>query len=262
MIKKLEKTMVISDLHGSFIDKKAYSVAMEYMQDYKPDNVVINGDLLDFWSLSTFDRNPERKYDLQKELYQGRQIFDDIRKVVGKKAKIYYLEGNHEARLLKFIWRNPELEGVDALKLPQLLECNKYDVKFLGADPSYWKKTNGHLKIGDTIVMHGDNRLNGASTSKHSGYSAKNTMTTMLSSVVIGHNHRLAHIKQRTPTSLLTGIESGCLCQLTGTANWMQGFVTFETYRKKNYNYNLHHIENGLLVEDKKVYTGKNWKRK
>jgi hypothetical protein len=34
----------------------------------------------------------------------------------------------------------------------------------------------GTIKQGNAIIMHGDSKLNGASTSKYSGYSAKNTM--------------------------------------------------------------------------------------
>jgi len=250
------KTMVVSDLHGQFVDNKAYKIMLQYARDYKPDNFVINGDLLDFYTVSTFDKNPERKENIQYELQAGENIVKNIRKNIGSKAKLYFLEGNHDARLQRFVWRNPELEGLEALELPNLLNLDKYNCKFIGVDNDYWKTDNGHLKIGDMLIMHGDNRLNGASTSKYSGYSAKNTMMGLQNSVLIGHVHRLAQVYHSTPYGELVGMEGGHLAQPTGTANWQQGFVTFETHRGKTVNPQLHHINKGKMYDNGKLYKG------
>jgi len=255
MVEDMKKRMIISDLHGEFMDKDVFELTKAYMKDYKPDTLVINGDMLDFYSLSTFDKNPERKYDLQSELTTGREILRDLRKTVGPKCKMVYIEGNHENRLQKYLWRNPELFNLPDLKLDKLLRLSKYNVEFVAVDNDYWRNTNGHYKIGDAIITHGDNRTNGTSVSGYAGYSAKNSMLKMQTSIVLGHVHRLALVKHTTPYGTLTGVEAGCLCQKSGTANWQQGFATFETDDdNKNYNYRIHHIEDNKLRVDGTTY--------
>jgi len=205
-MKNVKKTMVTSDYHIPHVDKKAYKTMLHFARDYNPDTFVINGDMLDMYTLSVFDKTPDRKEDIQSDLYKGRQVLGEIREALPK-ARIIYLEGNHETRLQRFMWRNPEIANMDALDIRNLLDLDKYSVEYIGTDLDYWKKDNGHLNIGDTLIMHGDNRINGASTSKYSGYSAKNTMMTMQSSVIIGHTHRMGQVFHNTPYSELTGIE-------------------------------------------------------
>ena len=256
-MKGLKRNMIVSDLHVPYIDNKAFNAFVSYTKDYKPHELVIAGDLIDFYSLSMFDKNPDRKEDVQMEIIEANKYLDRIAKVIPKGCKVTYLEGNHETRLQKFLWKNKELHSLKCLRLDQMLELKKRGINFVGASHDYWKNDNGHYKIADMLIMHGDNRLNGASCSKYSGYSANNTMRTMYTSVAHGHGHRLALINQTTPEKQLVGMETGCLCDMTGTANWQQGFATFETYRGKSINHRIHKINNGVLMEDGKKYIGR-----
>jgi len=208
-----------------------------HARKYKPDQFIINGDLVDFYSLSKFDKNPERKTSCFEEIKMAKKVLANIRKSLPN-TKIVYLEGNHENRLQRFLWRNaPEMEEFPELELKNLLKLKQKKIQFIKVDGDYWKTDTGHYNIGDVLIMHGDNKLNGASLSKYSGYSVKNTMLGgVQQSVIINHNHRLALIFHSTPYSCLTGMEAGCLCDLTGTANWQNGFVTFELKKNKMFN--------------------------
>jgi predicted phosphodiesterase len=251
----LDKILVISDIHIPYQDDKALGVMYQFSKDYKPDKIFINGDLLDFYRLSTFDQDPGRRDTVTEEAYKTREFLKDLRKR-NPKAKITYLQGNHENRLQRYLWRNPELAGLDSLELKNLLEIKKWNIKEVKVDRDYWSKTTGHIKQGDAIIMHGDSRLNGAKGGSYSGYAAKNTMLNGInSSVIMGHTHRGATIYHTTANGILTGVEGGCLCQIPPNANWQQGFVTFETEGGKNYNYHFHHIVNGQLKEDNKIYS-------
>jgi predicted phosphodiesterase len=229
MDNKNKRVMITSDYHIPYMDDKAYMVMRDFAKDYKPDHFVINGDFVDFYNLSTFDKSPDRKYGVVDEVRMARDVLGDLSKTLKSSCKKYFLEGNHENRLQKYLWKNPELEGLEELKLDRLLRFQESGFKYVNVNSDYWKTETGHLKLGNTIIMHGDNRLNGASTSKYSGYSVKNTMMggTQMNTVV-GHVHRLAMVYLSTPYDNFVGLESGCLCQRTGTANWQQGFVTFE----------------------------------
>lgn len=258
MKERSEKVMITGDYHIPFIDEKAYSSMLSYGKKYKPDYFIINGDFLDCYSISDFDKNPARKVGLKEEIELGRKYIKDIRKAFPK-AKIYFLEGNHDNRIERKLWKDSETYEVasEYFNVKDLLELDKYKIEHIKTDMDYWKKDTGHLQLGDVVIMHGDNRLNGASTSKYAGYSAKNTMMTLQSSVAINHVHRLALVNHRTPYSNLVGMECGMLAQHTGTANWQQGFVTFELVNNKSVNHRIHRIEDGILYADGKIYKSK-----
>lgn len=257
---KALKVMVTSDYHIPFMDIGAYEIMKQKVKDYRPDVFVINGDFLDCYTLSFFDKNPSRKQTFNDEIELGKKYLQDIRSTLPKSSKLYLIAGNHENRLEKNLWKNPETYEVMSqyANLPILLNLQKNKVDFIGVNSDYWKNDNGHLEIGDMLIMHGDNRLNGASTSKYSGYSAKNTVSTMGTNVTIGHCHRLALHYSTTPYRDMIGIEGGMLAMHTGTANWQQGFVTFESLDNKTINPRLYHIhkqgQERVMYDNGKIY--------
>jgi predicted phosphodiesterase len=258
----LDKVLVISDIHVPFQDDRAVGAMHAYSKKYKPDKIYINGDLIDFYKLSTFDQTPDRTDGIDFEITQAKMFLNNLRKN-NKDAKIVYLQGNHENRLQRYLWRNPELHGLSALDTKNLFSLKDLDIQEIKVDRDYWSKSAGSAKQGDAIVMHGDSRLNGAKGGGYSGYAAKNTMLNGISSsVVMGHTHRGGVVYHTVSDKILIGVEGGCLCQLPPNANWQQGFVTFETERGKNYNYRFHHIKDGKLIEDGKVYSATKPKKK
>lgn len=248
-MKGMKKCIISSDWHIPYIDDKAFDCHLKYVKKNKPDIYVVNGDMLDFYSLSKFDKDPIRKEQVQDELDLGEKYLKRLNKVLPRSCDKYYLKGNHESRLQKYLWQDGgALSGVRALELDRLLKLDKKGFKFIDASHDYWKVDSGHLKMGDMLIAHGDSRLNGFSLSKYSGYSAKNSMMAMMSSIAMGHGHRLAVIYHTTPNGILKGIETGSLCMQSGTSNWQQGFASFNLYRGKTYNHRVHHIEKGKLV--------------
>lgn len=246
----MKKVVVFSDLHTEFLDRDAFLTALKFVKLYSPDLLVINGDLVDFYGLSSFDKNPKRKLRLQKELDRVEVVLKLIRDAVGEKCKLVLLAGNHEARLERFICKNPELSGLHALELESLLNTKKYNIEFIGVGNDYWSSETGHYRVGDMLIMHGDSRLNGASLAKYAGYSAKNTLFNMQNNICIGHGHRLALIHHTTPNGIMLGLETGCLCKRPGIANWQQGFVSFELYKDKTCNPRIYSIQDGMLLVD------------
>lgn len=251
---KVEKNLFFSDVHFPYQDDRAINTMIKYAADYKPHNIFMGGDIVDFYNLSKFDKNPDRKETVADEVIMVKRFFERIREEF-KKANIYFIHGNHENRLQRYLWDNPELSKLECLDITNLFDFKKYNIKEIKASRDYWGMDGGAIKQGDSIIIHGDSKLNGASTSKYSGYSAKNTMLGGFQhSIIMGHVHRLAYITHSTPQGILIGIEGGCLCKIPKNANWENGFVTFETIDKKNHNYKIHIIEKGKLYEDNKIY--------
>lgn len=254
---KVEKVMVISDIHIPYQSDNAVALMKQFAIDYKPNHFVINGDLVDFYGLSRFDKSPERRDSTQQELVKARALLKDLRKTLGPKTKMYFVEGNHEQRMQRYLSKNPELADMPELKINSLLKLGDYNIKYIKVDGDYWSEDTGHLKFGDVVVLHGDSRLNGASTSRNAGYSVMNTMKTMGSSVIMGHVHRLASVYARSAHKEIVGIEGGCLCKIPGNANWQQGFSTFETHSGKGKNFQAYHIDGKQLYTGKGVYSVK-----
>ena len=222
------RAVVTCDYHIPFLDQNVFNTMLSFTKKYKPNLFVINGDFMDMYSLSDFEKNPERVNNLQQEIDLAKKVLKQIKRTVGKKCRVVLLEGNHENRLQKFIWRNKELKDLNILTLPSLLGLGELGIDFIPANRDYWRTQNGHFSLNNLIITHGDSRLNGTATSKYSGYSAKNSMYNLNTNIIIGHCHRLAQVYATTPDRTLIGIEGGSLCVKTGTANWQQGFVSFE----------------------------------
>lgn len=251
---RVERSLVFSDIHFPYQNDDAIDVMFEYAKNYKPKNIYMNGDIVDFYNLSKFDKNPDRKETVADEILMVRNFIKRLRTSF-KDANIFFLHGNHENRLQRYLWENPELAKLEELDITNLFQFKENNIKEIKASRDYWGMSGGCITKGDTTIMHGDAKLNGASTSKYSGYSAKNTMLGGLQgSVIMGHIHRLAYVTHSTPHGIMVGIEDGCLCQIPKNANWETGFVTFETFAGKNHNYKLHMIEDGKLYEEGKVY--------
>lgn len=251
---KVERNLVISDIHFPYQNDDSIDIMFKFGKDYKPHNIYMNGDIVDFYSLSKFSQNPIRRKTVAEEVRMAQEFLEKMRKEF-KNANLYFIHGNHENRLQRYLWDNPELAELECLDITNLFKLKENDIKEVKASRDYWGKESGSIQKADTIIFHGDAKLNGASTSKYAGYSAKNTMLGGLqSSVIMGHIHRLAIVNHSTPQGVLTGVEGGCLCQIPKNANWQNGFVTFETSKKKNYNYKLHMIEDGKLYEGSTVY--------
>jgi hypothetical protein len=72
--KSLKKVLVLGDIHIPYHDITAIKAAINYGKAVGIDCVYINGDLLDFYQLSSFEKDP-RKRGFQGELELCRQFF-------------------------------------------------------------------------------------------------------------------------------------------------------------------------------------------
>lgn len=250
---KAERVMVVSDIHAPFHDKKALSIAKKYAKQYKPDHFIINGDVIDFYSISRWDKSPSRKLNAAEEIQSTNYVLDYLLDDLPKKTNKYLNLGNHDIRMRKFMWRNPELDGLEELDIKNLLNADERGIYVTVPELDYWRQDSGHLVLGDTLITHGDNAVNGCKGGINAGY---NTMKNMGMSTIIGHTHRLSKRSHKTPYHNWVGIEGGCLCQETGTADWQQGFVTFEIKDGEGINYQLHPIDAGVMYDQGKVYKG------
>lgn len=206
-----------TDIHAPFHDPKAINLACRIISDYKPDIILNGGDGVDFYTISSFSKDPDRvNFGLQNEIDAFRAVQRQLNNAYSR-ADRYLLIGNHEDRLRRYIWENPELSTLDALKLENLLGLDSLNVEVID-----------ELAVGNTKFTHGD------IVRKHSAYTAKGTMLRegYLYNVIFGHTHRMGrHFKTRGDGSVVFGVEAGCLCDpeqadyVNGEPNWQRGLV-------------------------------------
>lgn len=224
-----QKTVALNDLHVPYFDKKIFELILSFLKDYQPDEVFLLGDIIDFWMISKFRKDPSRVNTIQKDLDTTRELLRRIR-VTLQNAKITFLYGNHEARLKNFIFdKAPQLSNIKSLHLPFLLGLDELAIKHIDAP-------EGFIKRGDIVFTHG------TVVSQDSAMTARRMLKRFGISVMHGHSHRGGS----TYTTNLLGIraawENFCLCKMDlcyewgyQIANWQQGFSTIDFIKNRFY---------------------------
>lgn len=145
----IKKMGFISDLQVPFHDPKAIDVCFKYLLEQKIDSLFINGDLVDFYQLSDFQKDPRvRKFDEEYEAII--QMLGFIRKTF-KDIPIYYnLDANHEFRYERYMRsKAPELLGLNGkFNIEEILMLNTFNI--IGI------KNIDHVKFGKLPIIHGD----------------------------------------------------------------------------------------------------------
>lgn len=211
---KDKKVYVASDIHFPFQDDKAVEAFIEDCYLYQPNVIVLNGDLMDFYKLSRFSKDPKGR-DPEEEIDMCREFLGDLRQACPN-AEIYYTIGNHETRLTKYILDNaPYIVGL-VENVFDLLKVDEFGV--VGCSS---------LLVNDTFMFKHGTRLG-----NKSGLSAMKELEAHYLSGATGHTHRLAKFTTRKSGKRFVWFETGCLCTLDPEymvqPDWQQGYVVIQ----------------------------------
>lgn len=222
--------MFISDHQIPYHDDRAIKLMYQVLRDVKPDKLFIVGDFIDFKPISTYAKDANTM-SLKEEIELGRKYLLEhimIAKEANPNVEIWWLFGNHEARMEKALARDAdqfqdlEVDGELVNSIPHLFSLKKLGVKF----QPYKTRYNLH----NVSIEHG------SFVSQKAGQTATKHMESRGVSVIHGHTHRLGLIYRRVGHIQQFGIELGCLCSLTPDysfePNWTQGFA-IATYDKE-----------------------------
>lgn len=213
-----EVHVAANDWHVPYEDKKTLRLFFEFVENQQPGVIHLLGDLTDCYQLATFEKDPARKAHLQDDLDSLATYLHQLRKLAPK-ARIIFMEGNHEYRLRRWLWRQgAELAGLRCLDWSGLLGLKKLRVKFRSFRDPY--------KIGHLWFTHGH------LIRKHSAYTARAMIEEVGGNVIFGHTHRMGVHHVRNWDTHHGAWENGCLCSLdvvsreykTGPPNWQQGW--------------------------------------
>lgn len=223
----MEKFLALFDLHFGYErrgghklalhDSKALNVALAFAKDFKPDHVILGGDILDCGCISHHNHGKPGAVEGLRLLGDAKELQKAVIEPLNKlSAKTYtYIVGNHEDWLTDLTEQIPALEGIVDVK--SLLNLEKpWEIVPCG---------EAH-KLGKLVFIHGDQVKGGE-------HSAKWATVAFEGNVRFGHHHTY---QVYTKTSALdlnghTGVAVPCLCRKNpkyggGSPNrWMQGFL-------------------------------------
>lgn len=236
-----ELVVFVGDQHAPFQDVELHKRFCEFMNDQRPERVVLMGDLIDLPDISRHPSEPEWKATVQACLNAGGQILLDYRQA-NPTATMVKLPGNHLERLRRaVIDRLGEFYNLTPAKvvtLPDLppihdpaylLRLDEFDVTYIEAHGNY--KHAQYIVSPYLAAKHGDIARKGSGTSALIG------LQGLDHSFVQGHTHRQSLV-QRTVQQidgtgrLLQAGETGCMCRIQsglGYApgpDWSNGFIT------------------------------------
>jgi len=237
-----KKQAVINDLHAPFHDKQAVKVCFAVIKAIQPQEIDIAGDLLDFYQLSKFDKNPIQIGTIQEHINIGRDLLVELRDA-NPDADIYFHVGNHCDRLRRYLWSiAKELAGLDCLDLKELLDLAKLKIKLVDYE-------EGRVVNGIFSVSHG------SIASIHSAFTAKRTFEKQGGNGIVGHSHRGGSFYKTDKFGTHGYWENFCLCELEPDyikhPNWQHGFTIV------NYIGDRFFVEQIPIVKGKCVYGGK-----
>jgi predicted phosphodiesterase len=180
MSRRLHTTLILPDVHVPFHNARLMGKVLKLARDIRPDQVVILGDFLDLYSISSHNKGSlERlsKMKLSDEYKAGWKLMEQVNASCGSASQKDYIYGNHEDRFNRYKSDGDNAKTGDALERPEealRLAENDWDVHLNWMEDSV--KIGNHLEL-----MHGFN------TCKHA---AAKHLEDVEGSVVFSHTHR------------------------------------------------------------------------
>lgn len=243
--KKFSRVAFISDVHLPFHNRIAVKITLDYLADYKPDLVILGGDIYDFLEASDFDKSPARITTLQDEFDDGREFIKAIDSLC---PNVDFLIGNHEDRLQRLINRNPALFKLRSLDIAKAAEL-----------PEHWRvhPSQTHFRLGKLTALHGD--IKGVKSAVHP---ARTLFQKLKRSCIFGHFHRFGnHMDTNYDGEVRGGFANGHLSDVSRVTSWVtcpdwqEGFSTISLCENGGFAVQQRLVMNGRLIAEGKEYT-------
>lgn len=230
---------ILSDIHVPFHDRDALEIALAAISLRKPDVILLNGDIVDFYEMSRFERDPEL-IDFPDTLAKSRQLFEHLRKRFPK-ARIIYKIGNHEERWKRWLRvEAPVVYGVEEFELPTLLRLHEHDIECV--------MDARRITLGALTVIHGHEYRFAISNPVNP---ARGLFLRGKINSLCGHFHQVSQHSEKTMAGkVISTFSTGCLCNLTPQFhpynNWTHGYAIVTIDKTGAW-----HVENMRIVDGK-----------
>lgn len=173
--------LVISDLHVPSHCPKYVALITKVIRLLKPDGLVQTGDFVDWWQISTYDKDPARKNTIVDDIKEFEKILVGWAKEL-KRGDIHIVCGNHENRLSRYTARHAKELHEIVKSIPQMLELKEKNAA--GSIKYHWHPYHrwNSCKIGDCVIMHGY---------YFNQHTASTNLLKYKTNILCGHTHRV-----------------------------------------------------------------------
>jgi hypothetical protein len=241
--KGYKKVGLISDAQAPFHDAEVCKIVMKDIIDEGCDAILMNGDMVDFYQLSFFEKDP-RKRDFKQERLDCIEFLRWIKQEAGNRPVYYNLDANHEYRYERFMMKKaPELFSTELFMIEDLLSLHDIGIiPIRGYD---------HIKVGKLPIIHGHTIFRGTTSPVST---ARTVFMKLKTSCAASHVHRVNQYTWRKP--LTNEVQSawtiGCLMYIPGVEyaehnnEYVNGHAIITLDEKGNYS-----IANKMIIDGK-----------
>lgn len=251
-MKKIQRWIVMTDIHCPYEDKETLKAVEKLMGDYKFDGYLSLGDFMDFDCISYHNHGKPLLTETRRLLEdydKANIILDRHQKIIRKKnkdARFVLLEGNHEERVERLIEAQPQLQGL--IEVEKNLRLKERGFEFIRS-----------CSVGDDFILGHAHFHHGIYTSD--GHSKKH-VSTWGTNIFYGHLHDIQSYSMvlRGKDKTIVGQSLGCLCDYNQQymkghpSKWQQAVTIFEVLPNGFFSYSVIRIFNHKFVYNGKEY--------
>ena len=237
------KIDVLGDLHFPYHSVSAIKAALKEMDRDQPDIILLNGDILDFYKLSRFMKDPRARS--AKEEIETVSDFLDTLQCRYPKTKFIWKDGNHDERLDHYIMvAAPEIYDMakGSLSIRTLLKLDERGFDYVtDKRPIY----AGHLTI-----LHGHEYPTPVLGPVNA---ARGLFLRTKACALVHHHHQVSeHGEPTVRDKMISTWSAGCLCGLHPAYarfnKWMNGYARVTLRSDGDFNVVNHKISEGRLL--------------
>lgn len=222
--------LVVPDSHGAMADAAAVAAMLGDVPRLDPTQVVLLGDHMDtsgVWSSYVPRTADEKAYRYHRDVAATNALLDELQ-ARAPRAEVWYLEGNHEARVRTWAVERMPLDDVDAFcadVAPEAkLRLRDRGIHYVRRDQTYQGiAAKNTIRLGRCYFTHG------ISSTTHA---AAAHLATFADNVVYGHTHRADYAARvRVDGETIIATSPGCLAQRlpsyqhTKPDGWVHGYA-------------------------------------
>lgn len=221
-----KRVLVINDIHLPYHNIEAITACFNYAKKEKPDAIFVNGDLLDFHSISYFEKDPRKKHFAQ-ELDMFKLFFETLQKTF--KCRVYFKFGNHEERYESYLFKKAkELVGVEEFELENIIKARAQGIEVI--------KDKRIVMMNELPFIHGHETGRGIFNPVNT---ARGLFLRAKHSAVQGDSHTTSeHTEPDILGKIMTTWSVGALCGLTPKwlpiNKWNHGFAIIDLDSNKH----------------------------
>lgn len=237
---KISRYLILSDIHVPHHCVAYIALSMKLVKMIRPDGIIQLGDALDFWQISRFDKDPQRKQAIVEDAKIYSAILQEWASLLKPDGIIHQLCGNHEDRLRRYIWQNArELDGL-VKTVPEMIGLKQLGIAAKWHELSNWQS----CRIGDCILHHGH---------YYNQHVAMGNLVRYPKSLITGHTHRFQFVTNgdRFSASLGHGSNESHTAHQPTPTGWQQAMGLLTVVNGKS------HLEPILVRDGECVLYGK-----